>query len=411
MNIIGPGPDLLAVNGNGVNRVFHVAPSIVVGIYSLTVTNGVVFPCICDNNGGGGIRNDRATLLVSNCTVSGNSAAYGGGIYNNADDGGNPVLIVVNSTVSGNSAGVEGAGIENSGEYGGSANARITNCAIIGNTGGGIVNAGREGGSASLVIANSTLCGNSACNGGGVYNISSATLRIVNSTVSGNLAGCVDSGGGISSLGSATLEIGSTILNAGRTGKNIDASLGTVTSLGYNLSSDDGGGFLTASSDQVNTDPVLGPLQDNGGPTFTYALLCGSPAIDAGKNLSGATTDQRGSGFARTVVDPGVKEPRGGDSTDIGAFEIQETPIQQLLAIQTLVQSLSLDSHVQKLFLGRLRNIKSQLDHGRAKQACIRLRSLVQLAEHELAHDHLTEWQTIQITTPLVRMLTVSCCE
>ena len=57
---------------------------------------------------------------------------------------------------------------------------------------------------------------------------------------------------------------------------------GTVTSLGYNLSSDDGGGYLTGPGDQINTDPLIGPLQDNGGPTFTHALLPGSPAIDAG---------------------------------------------------------------------------------------------------------------------------------
>ena len=96
----------------------------------------------------------------------------------------------------------------------------------------------------------------------------------------------------------------------------------TVTSLGYNLSGDAGGGFLTVTGDQINTDPMLGPLQNNGGPTFTHALLTGSPAIDKGKNFSGSTTDQRGTGFARTV-DLGFPRPAGGDGTDIGAFEVQ----------------------------------------------------------------------------------------
>jgi hypothetical protein len=99
---------------------------------------------------------------------------------------------------------------------------------------------------------------------------------------------------------------------------------GTVTSNGYNLSSDDGGGFLTATGDQINTDPKLGPLQDNGGPTFTHAVLTGSPAIDQGYNFSGSTTDQRGTGFARTV-DLGFPKPMGGDGTDIGAFEVQSS--------------------------------------------------------------------------------------
>ena len=57
--------------------------------------------------------------------------------------------------------------------------------------------------------------------------------------------------------------------------------------------SDGGGGFLTGPGDQINTDPLLGPLGDNGGPTLTHALLAGSPALDQG-NSSGAATDQRG---------------------------------------------------------------------------------------------------------------------
>ena len=47
---------------------------------------------------------------------------------------------------------------------------------------------------------------------------------------------------------------------------------GLVTSLGYNISSDDGSGILTGPGDQTNTDPMLGPLQDNGGSTFTHAF-------------------------------------------------------------------------------------------------------------------------------------------
>jgi VCBS repeat-containing protein len=106
---------------------------------------------------------------------------------------------------------------------------------------------------------------------------------------------------------------------------------GTFTSLGYNLSSDAAGGdattgpggFLNNTGDIRNTDPMLGPLQDNGGPTFTHALICGSPAIDNGKNFAGTSTDQRGDGFARTFNDPDVANASGGDGTDIGAFEVQ----------------------------------------------------------------------------------------
>jgi len=60
---------------------------------------------------------------------------------------------------------------------------------------------------------------------------------------------------------------------------------------------------------------MLGPLQDNGGPTFTLALLPGSPAIDQGTNLSASATDQRG--FPRTGLTAGL-------ACDIGAVERQD---------------------------------------------------------------------------------------
>lgn len=103
----------------------------------------------------------------------------------------------------------------------------------------------------------------------------------------------------------ATLELSNAILNTGISGENTFNDGGTVTSHGYNLSSDDGGGYLTASGDQINTDPLLGPLQDNGGPTFTHALLPGSPAIDTGDPSFTPPPfyDQRGPDFWRVRND------------------------------------------------------------------------------------------------------------
>lgn len=80
---------------------------------------------------------------------------------------------------------------------------------------------------------------------------------------------------------------------------------------------------MTATGDQINTDPMLGPLQDNGGATFTHALLPGSPAIDAGKNFAAGSTDQRGSGFVRTFDNASIANANGGDGTDVGAYEVQ----------------------------------------------------------------------------------------
>src|SRR5262249_52510918 len=67
----------------------------------------------------------------------------------------------------------------------------------------------------------------------------------------------------------------------------------------------------------LGSDFKLGPLSDNGGPTWTHALLTGSPAINAGSNPAGLTTDERGPGFAR----------QSGAAPDIGAFEVQAPPI------------------------------------------------------------------------------------
>jgi len=113
--------------------------------------------------------------------------------------------------------------------------------------------------------------------------------------------------------------IGHCILKADASGATIFNGLGgTVTSLGYNLSSYDASAFLNATGDQNSTDPVLGPLQDNGGPTFTHKLLSGSPAIDAGDPsfTPPPNYDQRGPGFSRVV----------NGRIDIGAFELQSGP-------------------------------------------------------------------------------------
>ena len=93
----------------------------------------------------------------------------------------------------------------------------------------------------------------------------------------------------------------------------ISGSTGAVTSHGYNLSSDNGGGFLNGPGDQINTNPLLGPLQDNGGPNFTHNLLTGSPALDTGDpNFTPPpSTDQRG--YARVY----------NGRIDIGSLEVQ----------------------------------------------------------------------------------------
>jgi hypothetical protein len=100
---------------------------------------------------------------------------------------------------------------------------------------------------------------------------------------------------------------------------------GALASRGFNLIGDNSGATISNPrlSDQIGTsaspiDPLLGPLQDNGGPTFTHALLLGSPAIDKGES-SAATSDQRGFGRRKDI--PALANAADGDGADIGAFE------------------------------------------------------------------------------------------
>jgi hypothetical protein len=313
VTISGPGANHLAVDGNGQSRVFYKRGwnSTVSG---LTIRNGHV-----TNDFGGGIFNDGGALTLSDCTVIGNSAYYGGGISNyNFGDATFAMLTLTNSTVSGNSA-YSGGGIFNS-MFGGGALVTISNSTISGNSaafGGGIQSGGGgpNGPSTLVTITNSTISGNSAGDGGGIYNSPSprsyAEVDVNNSTISNNST--TGNGGGIYNHG--FLELASTILKAGSSGENIFNDAGAVSSLGYNVSSDDCGGYLTATGDQINTDPLVGPLQDNGGPTFTHALLFGSPAIDTGDPSFTPPPfyDQRGLGYPRVVngrVDKGSFEVR-----------------------------------------------------------------------------------------------------
>jgi hypothetical protein len=78
ITISGPGANTLAVNGNAASRVFHIAAGRTVTISGLTITNGNPTGNFPDDSGGG-IYNGGATLTVSNCTLSGNSATFDGG--------------------------------------------------------------------------------------------------------------------------------------------------------------------------------------------------------------------------------------------------------------------------------------------------------------------------------------------
>ncbi|MBC8447965.1 MAG: right-handed parallel beta-helix repeat-containing protein [Chloroflexi bacterium] len=300
----------------------------------VTITNSTISDNSTGGNGGG-IENSDGTLTLNNSTVSNNSAERnGGGIYNekgtvtldhstvisnSAEGSGGGIhnytscrLTLTSSSVSNNSAEGSGGGIYSYDFCSvGVSNSSVSNNSA-GYRGGGIYN--NEGG--SLSVKNSTVSNNDAIDlGGGFFNKSSSA-GVSNSTLSGNSA---SSGGGIYVM-SGNFGVKSTIIAGNDASANDDCAF-SVTSHGYNLVGDgtgcphDGTGDQTVDPADV-FDTVLSSLQDNGGPTFTQALLEGSPAIDAGFCLDlyddPVLTDQRGM-------------PRHG-GCDTGAFETPRSP-------------------------------------------------------------------------------------
>jgi hypothetical protein len=119
------------------------------------------------------------------------------------------------------------------------------------------------------------------------------------------------SGGGLFNAG--TLRSRNTILAGNAATTTAPDVAGDLGSLGHNLIGNSTGGSGFDVTDLRGVDARLGPLQDNGGPTFTHALLADSPAIDGGDNTGAPEWDQRGPGFWRIV----------NGFIDIGAFEVQ----------------------------------------------------------------------------------------
>jgi hypothetical protein len=370
LTLVGAGPGSTRIRGGNLDRVLHITGAFTVAISNMTITDGNVSG-VSDSGGGisnfglltltnvvvtyntanftgGGLANNNVLTLndsyvgnntattgmgggianngnlnVDNSTIDNNSAlgstGVGGGIANNL------TLNINNSTISGNLAANYGGGINNNGTL-------TVNNSILGNNiasnnaGGGIYND-----VGTLTINASTLSGNSSLNGGGIYTIR-GTVIITNSTFSGNSAEPSNgSGGGIASSSPGTVTItNSTVSNnsafygggiAAITNVTIRNTIiansaaggdcaGALADGGHNIVEDNSCGFTGGS------DPLLGPLANNGGLTKTHALLSGSPAIDAGSNAVCAA------GPVNNLDQRGLIRPQGA-VCDIGAFELE----------------------------------------------------------------------------------------
>ncbi|MCP4426252.1 MAG: right-handed parallel beta-helix repeat-containing protein, partial [Chloroflexi bacterium] len=325
----------------------------------LTVNNVTITGGSSGFENGAGIHCDGCTLTVNNSTITGNSSnSDGGGIYMSNGS----VGAINNSAISGNTANT-GGGIQ---LYAGKYNVTLTinNSTISGNAaniGGGIQLFTINYSDVTLTINNSTITENSSVNGGGgiyVFNTSSsATVNLNNSTITKNSSN--DGGGGGISVFN---DYGNTTVNLNRTIVSGNTSLitGQEEIEGYDRRNGDGGkikinggnynvigysddarstNFTPSDTDIIPTgalNTVLNTtLEDNDGPTFTHALVSGSPAIDKvpttdpNCNADGTSVDQRGG--MRANFDDG-----SGTYCDIGAYEFGSTHTPTAITIQGL---------------------------------------------------------------------------
>ena len=292
LRLIGSGARTTIIDGGGKGTVVSVSNATAsVTLSQLTIQNGTP----------SGIYN-VGTLTLTNSTVRNNfiyrscynyCLGFGAGIRSSG------VITITDSTIANNSIHVS------------CSQASPPLCFA---SGGGISN---EGGG-QLAIINSTLSGNSVYgskagqpigSSGAIRSTSPNSVTISSSTIAGNSANWTAGGIG-----------GNTIISNSIVANNVGGNCSGAISKGYNISSDGTCNFSN-SGDLNNHDPLLGPLQNNGGPTDTMVLLSGSPAIDAG-NASGCTDSQ---GNLLKTDQRGMPRPDREDTVgcDIGAYESQ----------------------------------------------------------------------------------------
>jgi hypothetical protein len=328
VSITGNGATITR-SGSTAFRLFDVASGGSLSLGGMTISNGLADDGI---NGGGAIFS-RGPLTVTGTTFSGNSSPAATGTSGGAINSSGPLSVSL-STFAGNTA-QEGGGIFNQST---TATATVTGTTFSGNTatifgGGGIVSV-----QGTTDVIRDTFSGNQATGtaGGGAID-NDATLNIDNSTFTGNTGG-TNGGGAIQNFGTANIAWTTLSGNSSAFGANLHNGVSTaamnvresivangggggsncsgtpaVVDGGYNIDTGTSCGFSTANHSLSNTNPQLGPLASNGGPTQTMALPSGSPAVNAiPVTVAGCSgsTDQRG-----------VSRPQG-PACDIGAYEL-----------------------------------------------------------------------------------------
>ena len=351
LTLQGPGRTALILYGNDALRPITHLGTGTLAVSSMSIWHGYALATGADDTAGGGIASkgsvslDDVSVKYCKTATAGTGFARGGGVFATYNFAARSSMIKYNDART-NLGYARGGGVV----AGGSAQFDYTT--IGGNqafanitprsAGGGVLSyyggalrqstvSGNEAGGAGGVvflnghsaISQSTVSGNSSTDsiiGAGAYVRTGFTVLVENSTITGNIERNPSNnryGAGLSLGIGTSASVVSTIVAGNRLDdgtallwfSDINGALGSSISGDHDLV---GWSGIPAPADTLYTiDPKLGPLTDNGGPTYTHALRPTSPAINAGNNITGVPVDQRGTGFARVI----------GANVDIGAFE------------------------------------------------------------------------------------------
>lgn len=312
LTIIGPGPHLLNITSGGNGRVIEISDvnDATFNFHGLTISGGH-----CSTGPGAGIFAYTQYVNIYDCIIKDNLVSYpnsgGGGVYIMSW-----AARIENCLIENNTNQVSGAGVAiNSNGY-------FKNTSIINNTvtnvnpawgGGGIYNVG------NLILENCTVSSNTHPEkAGGIYHSQYGSLKLFNCTVVNNNS---DEGGGIGNFSSSPTDTMITLCHtivANNTATDGNDLYGLFGSLGYNLIEDVSGASITGdeTGNIYGTDPSLGVLTEFSPTVKSFPPLAGSPAIDAGNNLTCQLTDQRG------IYRPQDGDENGNAVADIGAIEM-----------------------------------------------------------------------------------------